>query len=328
MEKKNLMIARSIILISFELKMNNTMNSRKVTRSNGRLKIDPREASRKKSQGSRNRRRKGDDKSMEKGNMGTVACLLEEAMSAVSDGAAANHNHTRRRAARRGSNALREILKSDPDLYFRLRKALDKERLKDRRSHHRSMENCSELQGLMCDESSITGPVQTIGGQRGKIIAKSSRPSRRSSQMNVEDTEGSKVADSDVGGDESISFLGGDSTPKARHYTTFPMSSYEVAPGWEDVLLDAASLELGVFTPRTVGGPFDLGYPDPAETARAQMEGSRLAWEKNNKPPTRSIWTLKAVQRQLEKDMEEEDVAFIAPGEDEAVDLEEAVFGG
>ena len=88
MEKKNLMIARSIILISFELKMNNTMNSRKVTRSNGRLKIDPREASRKKSQGSRNRRRKGDDKSMEKGNMGTVACLLEEAMSAVSDGAA------------------------------------------------------------------------------------------------------------------------------------------------------------------------------------------------------------------------------------------------
>lgn len=322
-----------------------TMSSRKTTCSNGRVKIAPRCS---RSKGSKKRRQNSDEPSVaynDNGSMGIVAYALEDAMRAAADGVAANHKWARQSAGKRWSKALSNILRNDPALYSRMRKALDKERLQNRRSHHRSVGNHDELHDVICDGTSISASVQIVGGQRAKNI-------RRREMSGVEDkTVGHELKTHDRSVESLLEY--DDSTPRAIHSASVDMT-YEVAPGWEDVLYPAPPprrlsiyQELGTETSSlvtrvTAGGPFELGYPDPSEAARAQILGNDLSWEQVEEvpiPPSHmvpgyvepalvgtGIWKHKAVQRQLDKQKREETNASISHGEDLAVDLEESIF--
>ena len=306
----------------------NNASTRKTRNSSGRVKTDPRASRRSKN------RRPSAKKASSTIELPDNTCSISMSNSPTS------HHGQRANAFEAvitapSGQTFKALFQLDPSVHARLRRSLDKERRKSRKSHHRSVGNHQDLHGVLCMESStIDGPVQNVGSWRANMPSSSPLPdtnagdSNQSEESPTPDWVGAmaEVANRML---ESSTM---DANDQQENPQTPPPANLKVAPGWEDVLSPPPPLRrLPVFqelskilAPTT---PFDFGIPDPTRENSANIIDSQLpGYGLHHQSPFNNIWEIKAAQRRLENDLELEAQTVIHHGSDQALDLEEQIF--
>ena len=306
----------------------NSSSTRKTRSSSGRVKTDPRASRRSKN------RRPGAKKAT------STIEVSDNTHSISMTTSPASHHGERANAFEAvitapSGQTFKALFHLDPCVHARLRRSLDKERRKSRKSHHRSVGNHQDLHGVLCMESStIDGPVQNVGSRRANMPSSSPLPdtnagdSNQSEESPTPDWVGAmaEVANRML---ESSTM---DANDQQENPQTPPPANLKVAPGWEDVLSPPPPLRrLPVFQELSKilapTSPFDFGFPDPTRANSANIIDSQLpGYGLHHQSPFNNIWEIKAAQRRLENDLELEAQTVIYPGTDQALDLEEQIF--
>jgi hypothetical protein len=316
----------------------NNASTRKTRNSSGRVKTDPRASRR-----SKNRRPSA--------KKASSTIELPDNICSISMSNSPTSHHGQRANAFEAvitapsGQTFKALFQLDPSVHARLRRSLDKERRKSRKSHHRSVGNHQDLHGVLCIESStIDGPVQNVGSWRANMPSSSPLPDTNAGDSNQ--SEESPTPDwVEAMAEVANRMLEGstmDANDQQENPQTPPPTNLKVAPGWEDVLSPPPPLRrLPVFqelskilAPTT---PFDFGFPDPTRANSANIIDSHLSRNQIGNLPchghglihqstSNNIWEVKAAQRRLENDLELEAQTVIHPGTDQALDLEEQIF--
>jgi hypothetical protein len=319
----------------------NSSSTRKTRSSSGRIKTDPRASRRSKN------RRPGAKKA-------TSTIEVSDNTHPISMATSPASHHGERANAFEAvitapsGQTFKALFHLDPCVHARLRRSLDKERRKSRKSHHRSVGNHQDLHGVLCMESStIDGPVQNVGSRRANIPSSSPLPDTNASdstQSEESPTPDWVEAMAEVANRmlEGSTMDAGGHPIQQENPQTPPPANLNVAPGWEDVLSPPPPLRrLPVFQELskilTPTSPFNFGFPDPTGANSANIIDSHLSGNQIGNLPSHghgllhrstsnNIWEVKAAQRRLEKELELEAQTVIHPGTDLALDLEEQIF--
>jgi hypothetical protein len=321
----------------------NSYSTRKTRSSSGRVKTDPRASRRSKN------RRPGAKKAT------STIEVSDNTHSISMTTSPASHHGERANAFEAvitapSGQTFKALFHLDPCVHARLRRSLDKERRKSRKSHHRSVGNHQDLHGVLCMESStIDGPVQNVGSRRANMPSSSPLP-----DSNVGDSDQSEESPTpdwvEAMAEVANRMLEGSTMDANDHLIqqenpqTPPPANLNVAPGWEDVFSPTPPPPLRrlpvfqelskILAPTT---PFDFGFPDPTRANSANIIDSHLSGNQIGNLPSHghglihqstssNIWEVKAAQRRLENELELEAQSVIHPGTDQALDLEEQIF--
>ena len=320
----------------------NNASTRKTRNSSGRVKTDPRASRR-----SKNRRPSA------KKDTSTIE-LPDNTCSISMSNSPTSHHGQRANAFEAvitapSGQTFKALFQLDPSVHARLRRSLDKERRKSRKSHYRSVGNHQDLHGVLCMESStIDGPIQNVGSWRAKIPSNTSSPLPDTNAGDSNQSEESPTPDWVEAMAEMANRMLENSTMDAGGHPiqqenpqTPPPANLNVAPGWEDVLSPPPLRRLPVFQELskilTPNSPFDFGFPDPTGPNNANIIGSHLSGNQTGNLPSHghrliqqstsnNIWEIKAAQRRLENELELEAQTVIHHGTDQALDMEEQIF--
>ena len=316
----------------------NNASTRKTRNSSGRVKTDPRASRRSKN------RRPSAQKASSTSELPDNICSISMSNSPTS------HHGQRANAFEAvitapSGQTFKALFQLDPSVHARLRRSLDKERRKSRKSHHRSVGNHQDLHGVLCMESStIDGPIQNVGSWRANMPSSSPLPDTNAGDSNQ--SEESPTPDwVEAMAEVANRMLEGstmDANDQQENPQTPPPANLNVAPGWEDVFSPTPPLRrLPVFQELskilTPNSPFEFGFPDPTGANNANIIGSHLSGNQIGNLPSHghglihrstsnNIWEVKAAQRRLENELELEAQTVIHPGTDQALDLEEQIF--